>query len=479
MIIAATRAAKFSIATQVATRGLNLGLSILLVRLASKESVGYYTLLIASAQLICTLGRIGTNYSYAVLLPQQTSTNEINKLTSTYSITSLATSAIIAIFAIWQLNKSGGIPSYLLEKITPINIITFTYLLSDSLSETIWSIHLAKGKFKYVFLRDVWVALSKGTLPLIGCLILGPIGILLGLGVTSFLNCGIAIRMLYPEIIEDDLEKTNRSIFNIRYYHFSKLRTLCAKGLPFFSVPLATNMILWPILLNYVNTEGLNNLDGLRIAQICAQSLGLISGSLMPVLLIKSSENQLSGKLLNQQSFKVCWLLSIIIFSLFTLLDTNLLPFIFGSASGGAISLARIFVLAAGVQGLSQIPLQRPMPTKMLVRISMLQVVSLIAAALIMIVVPNIQNGLIAYSSITLISPLLTIIFLPALLGEKLISGNDNNAPELIISSILLITCYQNRTEPILMVLILGGLLATLIKNREFMLQTIRKFVRA
>jgi len=96
-----------------------------------------------------------------------------------------------------------------------------------------------------------------------------------------------------------------------------------------------------------------------------------------------------------------------------------------------------------------------------------------------MIVVPNIQNGLIAYSSITLISPLLTIIFLPALLGEKLISGNDNNAPELIISSILLITCYQNRTEPILMVLILGGLLATLIKNREFMLQTIRKFVRA
>jgi hypothetical protein len=109
----------------------------------------------------------------------------------------------------------------------------------------------------------------------------------------------------------------------------------------------------------------------------------------------------------------------------------------------------------------------------------MLQVVSLIAAALIMIVVPNIQNGLIAYSSITLISPLLTIIFLPTLLGEKLISGNDNNAPELIISSILLFTCYQNRTEPIHMVLILGGLLATLIKNREFMLQTIRKFVRA
>ena len=63
----------------------------------------------------------------------------------------------------------------------------------------------------------------------------------------------------------------------------------------------------------------------------------------------------------------------------------------------------------------SQIPVQRPMPTKMLVRISMLQVVSLIVEALIMIVVLNIQNGLIACSSITLISPLITIIFLPKL----------------------------------------------------------------
>lgn len=479
MTITATRAAKFSIASQVATRILNFGLSVLLVRIASKESVGYFTLLIASAQLICTLGRIGTNYSYAVLLPQQTSANEINKLTSTYSITSLATSAIIAIFAIWQLNKSGGVPSFLLGEITLINIITFTYLLSDSVSETIWSIHLATGKFKYVFLRDVWVALSKGTLPLIGYLILGPIGILLGLGLTSILNCSIAIRLLSQKDIGDNFKQLNGSILNIKYYYFSKLRSLCAKGLPFFSFPLATNMILWPILLNYVNNNGLNNLDGLRIAQICAQSLGIISGSLMPILLIKSSENELSGKLIHQRSFQVCWLVSIIFFSLFTLLDTNLLPFIFGSASREAISLARIFVLAAGIQGLSQIPLQRPMPTKMLVRISMLQVVSLIVAAFIIIVALNMQNGLIAYASITLVSPLITIIFLPTLLGEKLIPDNTNFIPELIASLILLVACYQNNTESILAMLILFGLMGTLIKNKEFMLQTIRKFVSA
>ena len=127
----------------------------------------------------------------------------------------------------------------------------------------------------------------------------------------------------------------------------------------------------------------------------------------------------------------------------------------------------------------SQIPVQRPMPTKMLVRISMLQVVSLIVEALIMIVVLNIQNGLIACSSITLISPLITIIFLPTFLGEKLLSDNSSNIPELITSLILLITCYQNSTEPILIVLILAGLLATLIKNKEFMLQIIRKFVAA
>ena len=169
------------------------------------------------------------------------------------------------------------------------------------------------GKFKYVFLRDVWVALSKGTLPLIGYLILGPKGILLGLSLTSIQNCGIAIRTLSQKDIGENFEKINGSILNIKYYYCSKLRWLCAKGLPFYRVPPATNMILWPILHNYVNNSGLYNLDGLRIAQICAQSLGLISGSLMPILLIKSSENELSGKLIHQRSFKVCWLLSIII----------------------------------------------------------------------------------------------------------------------------------------------------------------------
>ena len=223
MTIIATRAAKFSIASQTATRILNFGLSVLLVKIASRES----WLLHITYSKRATEMHARTNWDKLLLCgtaPAPTSTNEIKKLTSTYRITSLATSAIIAIFAIWQLNKSGGIPSYLLDKIALINILTFTYLLSDSLSETIWSIHLAMGKFKYVFLRDVWVALSKGTLPLIGYLILGPKGILLGLSLTSIQNCGIAIRTLSQKDIGENFEKINGSILNIKYYYCSKLR---------------------------------------------------------------------------------------------------------------------------------------------------------------------------------------------------------------------------------------------------------------
>jgi hypothetical protein len=39
-------------------------------------------------------------------------------------------------------------------------IIILAYLLSDASSEILWSNHLALGRFRAVFLRNVWLALG-------------------------------------------------------------------------------------------------------------------------------------------------------------------------------------------------------------------------------------------------------------------------------------------------------------------------------
>lgn len=459
--------AALSFATQISTKIINFGLSVLFVRLAPSNCVGYFTLLIAAAQLVCSLGRVGTNYSYAVLLPKQNNSIDCSRLTATYSLFGFAASVAVAAIAMFQLAYSRGMPEAIYSSRYLFAGLTFMYLIGDSLSETIWSIHLATGNFKAVFLRDVWVALAKGALPLVGSITIGPGGVVGGLVIVSAFNCQIALELLRRHQATAQRQGLSSCFLQPSMYSWSLFKQLLSKGVPFFSVPLVANIILWPLLMSYVNTAGISSLDGLRVAQICAQVIGVISASLIPVLLIRSSNDQAAGEKMHKRSFQLCWIISMLVYSLYALVDTTILPVLFGAGAEHSITIARIFVAAAAVQGLSQIPMQRPLSTAILLRLSLLQIASLVVAALVAIHAFEPQAGLLAYASITLLSPLITVLCLPALLGSSLVPANTALMPQIGASAILMASCYLPPKGPLPMLVIGLCAIVTIACNRD------------
>lgn len=460
------QAATLSLATQIGTKAINLSLSVLFVRLVAPDCVGFFTLLLASAQLVSSLGRLGMNYSFAVLLPKQVDAAAQFRLLSTYSLSSLASSFLLASFALWQLAWSTGAASTWHSQIWLFNGLILTYLLSDASSEILWSIHLALGQFRAVFLRDLWLALGKGVLPLVGALCFGSLGMVAGLGLISLLNCWIAATLLRHQPLALAGQQRTKLV------SWTLLQQLLAKGLPFFSVPLVNNLILWPLLLKVVSSAGIDKLDGLRVAQICAQVIAIFSASLMPVLWVKSSHDQHSAKRMHQRAFQACWVISIVIYCLYALSDSTLLPLVFGrSASDGALQIARILVVAAALQGLSQIPMQRPFSTRTLIQLSFLQIGSLILAALATIHLVYPDGGLLAYASVNLISPLLTVLCLPALLRESLVAADFSLLPMILLSALLLSTSFLVQSGLLQTFLLLGTLAVVLISNRALLLE--------
>ena len=460
------QAATLSLATQISTKAINLGLSVLFVRLAAPDCVGLFTLLLASAQLVSSLGRVGMNYSLTVLLPRQVDAAAQLRLTTTYIIGSLTSSLLVAGIAIWQLAQTKGIAPFLNGQFGLFAGLILIYVLGDASAEILWSIHLTLGRFRAVFFRDVWLALGKGLLPLAGAIWHGAEGMVIGLGLISLLNFWIAATLLRLQSLM--LARPRR----MELVSWPLLRQLLTKGLPFFSVPLVNNLILWPLLLKVVDGAGIDKLDGLRVAQICAQGIALFSASLMPVLWVKSNHDNNAAEGMHQRAFKVCWVVSTVIYCLYALSDTTLLPVIFGnSASDGAVQIARILVVAAAVQGLSQLPMQRPLPTGTLIQLSLLQVGSLIFAALAAIQLSNPNDGLLDYASVNLISPLLTVICLPALLRERLVADDFSVLPMILLSALLLCTSFLGQSGVLHTLLLLSSLTVVLLSNRTLLLE--------
>ncbi|MDB4616683.1 hypothetical protein OAE23_01115 [Synechococcus sp. AH-551-E11] len=460
------RVAFLSFGTQIFTRAINLGLSVSFIRFASADSVGYFTLLITAAQMVCTLGRMGTNYSYSVILPQRTDPKSKSRLTATYVIFSSIISVLIAIIVLWQVMQnpaSAAIPNKYNWLFLFLGII---YLYGDSLSEIIWSLHLAEGRFRAVFLRDVWLALGKGLIPLFGALFFGILGVIGGLSITCIINSVAAINLLKNET------KISQYLCIRKLFSWKDLLQLLKKGIPFFSVPLVSNLILWPLLMKVISNQGIERLDGLRVAQICAQLVGVISASLIPILLVKSGQNERIGDIMHQRSFQACWIISILIYCIYALSDTTLLPLIFGQGpANNAISIARIAIIAAAIQGLSQIPMQRPYPTSSLLKLSFLQVGSLLIAAIVSITIILPINGLVSYTSIGLISPLITVIFLPGFIRHRLTPNSTPVIAQICISIFLISTCFT----PFNTSIEIGGLIismtAATLLNFRFLLE--------
>ncbi len=414
-----------------------------MVRLAPPESTGFFTLLLATSQLVSTLGRMGMNYSYSVLLPRHgDGTEERRSLLATYLISGFISSITIAFIALWRLSANDGIPGTTEMRGMMLVVITI-YLTTECLAEIFWGIHLSEGHFKQLFLRDVWIAIAKGSIPLAGAIGFGVLGLSIGLTAVSALSFGLAVKVFKQGPTQKSL-KIRGTIKPIWKLFSPRLAGLLArKGLPFYSVPLVNNLILWPFLLHYVKNEGLASLDGLRVAQICAQAIGILSAAIMPVILIENLKDQSKASENSLIAFEACWVLSMALFAGFLITSTTLIPWVFGPISATAAPIVKILVAGAALQGLSQIPLQKAFDTRLLIKISATQVISLSAAGFIAISLFKPDQSLMGYASVNLISPLLSIAALPFLLG-RLTPKRTPLVPQLAISLLLLTCCYSN-----------------------------------
>ena len=174
---------------------------------------------------------------------------------------------------------------------------------------------------------------------------------------------------------------------------------------------------------------------------------------------------------MHQRSFQACWVISILIYCTYALSDTTFLPLIFGEGpAGNALSIARIAIAAAAAQGLSQIPMQRPFSTSSLLKLSLLQVGSLLIAAFIAIATLLPVDGLISYTSIGLVSPLITVLCLPVLIKHRLTPINTPVTAQICISAFLLFTCFTSVNSAIEIAgLIISMVIITLL-NLKFLM---------
>jgi O-antigen/teichoic acid export membrane protein len=436
-----------------------------MVRLTSPESTGFFTLLLATSQLVSTLGRMGMNYSYSVLLPRHGAvTEERRSLLSTYLITSFISSLLIAFIALWRLSANGGIPGSPAIRGLMLSI-TITYLATDCLAEILWGVHLAEGRFQQLFYRDIWIALAKGSIPLIGAICASVLGLSIGLTIVSAMSCSLAIRAFKTSAAELPSKASDKAATLFREFSPRVASLLFKKGLPFYSVPLINNIILWPFLLHYVKHEGLASLDGLRIAQICAQAIGALSAAIMPVLLIENLTDKSKDNNKHLKAFEACWLLSMLLFTVFLITSSTFMPWMFGPSSTNAAPIARILVAGAALQGLSQIPLQRALETQLLIKISAAQVISLVASGLLAIYLFTPEQSLMAYASVNLLSPLLTIIVLPFLLG-RLTPKRTPLLAQIFISIVLIGSCYITTSSSLTGAIAIAALIYLLLANK-------------
>lgn len=403
-----------SFATQGGSKIINFTASVLMIRIVAPEVVGLFTALLAGSQFVNTIGRAGTNYAYTTLLHSKNHKENQSDLTVTFISFTALISLILAITSATNLFEATDINS---SNLTYLNSIlrlglTIMYFSIDAYSEILWDIELAMGQFKRVFTRNLYISAMKSCVPLLIVLALPSEKSYLAL--TTGLLISSTVSLLAAKRQPSRLETVGQSSPPpSRKISFKLLIELLKLGLPLAAVPISLNIFLWPILLNIISYSGTSELEGLRIGQLCAQGIGIITGAVMPVLLVKSSENPNQAQNNVNLAFNTCWIAIILVLSSYYSIDKYLIPWIFGTTNFDSLVAARMMVLSAAASGLGQIPLQQVFKPRKIIVITVLQVACTIASAFIGILLFKGSQGLMPYLIISTAAPILLITLLP------------------------------------------------------------------
>ena len=362
VMVSINKAVKFSVFVQIVSKGIGLLANIILIRLLPINIIGGFALLGNSAQSLSSIARFGTDYNYQITackLPPAMR-GGIQKQFLGWNAISSAVAAILAIPFLYPSLYPLGSSPWLIAFIA-------AYLFIESYVDVLWEPVLASRDYNQVFGRHLQVAFSKAILPLIFGIMYGWNGLVAGLFIATSLNVLAAVISLRQ------LPEANGKSLPLKIFFRA--------GLPFYLVPLIQQLIFWPAILYLGADRGLASVGLLKVAQLVVQVVGVLPASLVPIVFIENAHESDNAHFQLLKGLHAVALSGLAIFAIYTLVDSTILPRIFGLNYSNAILPARAMLLAAVCNGASQIFQQQAFEGKLLQQLSILQVSVLLVVA--------------------------------------------------------------------------------------------------
>jgi O-antigen/teichoic acid export membrane protein len=361
-MVSIKKAVKFSVFVQIVSKGIGLFANIMLIRLLPINIIGGFTLLVSSAQSLSSIARFGTDYNYQItackLNPDMR--GGIQDQFLGWNAFFSAVASILAIpFLLPSLYPFGSSPWLI--------VVVLIYLFMESYVDVLWEPVLASRDYNQIFGRHLQVAFSKATLPLIFGITYGWKGLVAGLVIATSLNALAAIVSLRR------LPYSNGKPLPLKIFFRA--------GLPFYLVPLIQQLIFWPAILYLGADRGLASIGLLRVAQLVVQVVGVLPASLVPIVFIENAHGSDNARSQLLKGLYAVALSGLAIFAIYILIDSSILPIIFGLEYSNAILPSRAMLLAAVCNGASQIFQQQAFKGKLLQQLSILQVCVLVVLA--------------------------------------------------------------------------------------------------
>ncbi len=361
-MVSIKKAVKFSVFVQIVSKGIGLFANIMLIRLLPINIIGGFTLLVSSAQSLSSIARFGTDYNYQItackLNPDMR--GGIQDQFLGWNAFFSAVASILAIpFLLPSLYPFGSSPWLI--------VVVLIYLFMESYVDVLWEPVLASRDYNQIFGRHLQVAFSKATLPLIFGITYGWKGLVAGLVIATSLNALAAIVSLRR------LPYSNGKALPLKIFFRA--------GLPFYLVPLIQQLIFWPAILYLGADRGLASIGLLRVTQLVVQVVGVLPASLVPIVFIENAHGSDNARSQLLKGLYAVALSGLAIFAIYILIDSSILPIIFGLEYSNAILPSRAMLLAAVCNGASQIFQQQAFKGKLLQQLSILQVCVLVVLA--------------------------------------------------------------------------------------------------
>lgn len=418
------KTARLSIFTQIASKGVGFVANVLFLRFLPPGIIGGFTLISSTAQSLSSIAHLGTDYNYQVrvcALPK----SERGGIQRQFLSWNAFFSGLGALLA-WPILQPSL--KHLGESAWYISL-TIGYLFIESYVDVLWEPILANRNYNQVFQRHLQVALFKVVLPFALGLWLGWIGILTGLVLSSAINAGAAILNLrkLPEAKGDPLP----------------LNIFIMGGIQFYLVPFAHQLVFFPALLLIGEDHGLENLSLIKVAQLMVQLVGILPTALAPILFIESSHGSDEAKARLIKSLDAVMLIGLCTFAIYTLLDINLLPRIFGNNYSDAIIPARALLLAAVCNGINQVFQQQGFIGLQLTQICGIQISVLLSIAPVGYILWLPKWGTNGYAWLNLAVAITTTFALTFWDSKKILRREVNILPCLALLLILPLTIWK------------------------------------